>query len=139
MTDTVRFGVSLSLALLDRFDDLIRDMGYPNRSEAVRDLIRQKLAARQWEAPEGESFAIVSLVHDGRTPSVAARINRAQRDAPVELVGSLHVPMGGSDHLAIIVVKGRCAALQALGQKLTSLKGVRQGAIMPGAGGAETP
>jgi len=48
MSDTVRFGVSLGLDLLDQFDTLINKMGYDNRSEAVRDLIRQKLTEEQW-------------------------------------------------------------------------------------------
>ena len=62
MSDTVRFGVSLSLELLDRFDALIKGLGYGNRSEAVRDLIRNKLVEEEWQEPDGETFCCVPLI-----------------------------------------------------------------------------
>jgi len=42
MADLVRFGVSIPDDLLDKFDVLIAEQGYTNRSEAIRDLIRNR-------------------------------------------------------------------------------------------------
>ncbi|MCJ7656453.1 MAG: ribbon-helix-helix protein, CopG family, partial [Candidatus Atribacteria bacterium] len=43
MSEIVRFGVSLEKGLLEKFDRLIKEKKYPNRSEAIRDLIRENL------------------------------------------------------------------------------------------------
>ena len=45
----VRFGISMESKLLRRFDALIQQKGYANRSEAIRDLIRDDLIKREWE------------------------------------------------------------------------------------------
>ena len=68
MSDLVRFGVSLDLDLLDRFDGLIDRIGYENRSEAIRDLISEKLIKEEWESPEEETFGVV-FVFAGKAPS----------------------------------------------------------------------
>ncbi len=39
MEDLVRFGVSMDSKLLKQFDKYIKEKGYMNRSEAIRDLI----------------------------------------------------------------------------------------------------
>ena len=49
MSEIIRFGVSLEQKLLERFDRLIRKKNYTNRSEAIRDLIRQELVRKDWE------------------------------------------------------------------------------------------
>jgi len=45
MGDLVRTGVSLERDLLTKFDVVIEEKGYQNRSEAIRDLIRRHLVA----------------------------------------------------------------------------------------------
>jgi CopG family nickel-responsive transcriptional regulator len=63
MSGLVRFGVSLDGDLLKRFDELIREKSYSNRSEAFRDLIRQELIAREWEVGE-EVAGAITLIYD---------------------------------------------------------------------------
>ena len=53
-----RFGISLEKALIERFDSLIRKKGYANRSEAIRDLIRDSLVREEWEAGNVETACI---------------------------------------------------------------------------------
>ena len=48
MSELVRFGVSIPDDLLEKFDVLITQKGYTNRSEAIRDLIRDRLVEDQW-------------------------------------------------------------------------------------------
>ena len=43
MADLTRTGVSIERDLLRKFDDAIAKKGYGNRSEAIRDLIRDHL------------------------------------------------------------------------------------------------
>ena len=65
---TTRFGVSLDEELLRKFDRLINGKGYPNRSEAIRDLIRDRLVSDQWEVGTEETAGTITLVfprHEG--------------------------------------------------------------------------
>ncbi|MDI6704616.1 MAG: ribbon-helix-helix protein, CopG family [bacterium] len=64
MSNLVRFGVSLEQELLTKFDRLLREENYPNRSEAIRDLIREHLVKREWVADDREVGGAIILVYD---------------------------------------------------------------------------
>ena len=51
MGELSRIGVAIDSELLDKFDALIAERGYTNRSEAFRDLIRSDLVEKRWESP----------------------------------------------------------------------------------------
>jgi len=135
MSDTVRFGVSLSLELLDQFDQLIKKLGYDNRSEAVRDLIRQKLVEEEWEAPDRQTFAIVSLVYNHHSMSLPSRLTELQHESYAQFIGSFHVHVDKSNCLEIIVMRGKGKDLRALGEKIIALKGVKYGTLNMGTSG----
>ncbi|MHC4593237.1 MAG: nickel-responsive transcriptional regulator NikR, partial [Planctomycetota bacterium] len=132
---TVRFGVSLGLDLLDQFDRLIKKMGYDNRSEAVRDLIRHKLVEEDWKAPEHRTFAAVMLVYDHHKMAVPSRLTQLQHESLAQIIGSLHVHIDRHNCLEIVVMKGKAKDLRALGEQMTSLKGVKYGMLNMGTTG----
>ena len=66
-----RFGISLEKALIERFDSLIRKKGYANRSEAIRDLIRDSLVMEEWEAGNVETVGTITLVYSHHTRELA--------------------------------------------------------------------
>ena len=129
MVETVRFGVSLPEDLLDDFDSLIRRMGYDNRSEAIRDLIREKLVAEEWDAPKQETFGVLFLVYDHHSMSVDTRLIDEQHDNVGKVVSSLHIHIDEENCLEIIVLKGAGKDVRAVGEKLISLRGVKYGKL----------
>jgi len=79
MSDIVRFGVSLEKELLDKFDRLIKETKYPNRSEAIRDLIRENLVKREWV--EGKEVAgSITLVFDHHKRELMNTLTDIQHD-----------------------------------------------------------
>ncbi len=64
MSKITRFGVSLESMLLEKFDRINSQKGYKNRSEAIRDLIREKLVSEEWGSSEHETVGVFSLVYD---------------------------------------------------------------------------
>ena len=48
MAEIIRFGISIDERLLERFDRLIDEKGYSNRSEAIRGLISNVLVEEKW-------------------------------------------------------------------------------------------
>ena len=135
MSDTVRFGVSVSLELLDKFDELLRKLGYENRSEAVRDLIRRKLVEEEWEAPNTKTFAAVLLIYDHHTMSVATRLMDLQHESYAQVIGSFHVHLDEHNCLEIVVVRGKGKELRDLAERMISLKGVKYGTLNMGTTG----
>jgi len=135
MSKTVRFGVSLDLELLDQFDHLIRRLGYANRSEAVRDLIRQKLVQEEWEAPDREAYAVVLLVYDHHVMSLPSRLTELQHQQHTHVIGSFHVHVDRHNCLEIIVLRGKAKALREMADRMISLKGVKYGTLNMGTSG----
>ena len=135
MSETVRFGVSLGLELLDGFDRLIKKLGYANRSEAIRDLIRRKLVEDEWDAPERETFGAVLLVYDHHKMSLASRLMDVQHESYARIIGSFHVHVDKHNCLEVIVMQGKGKDLRGLAEKMISLKGVKYGRLNMGTTG----
>ncbi len=123
MSDLVRFGVSIPGPLLEAFDDLIENKGYPNRSEAIRDLVRDALSEARWEA-QGEGAGGIVLVYDHHKKELTDRLVEIQHGALDLVVSTLHVHLDHHRCLEVIVVRGPTDRIGRLADRLRSLKGV---------------
>ena len=127
-----RIGISLDKKLLKQFDKLIRGKGYPNRSEAVRDLIRDRLVEQEWAAPTGEVVATVLLVYDHHAMDLSQRMAELEHKAYHHIVATMHVHMDHDNCLEICILRGPGKAIKQLGEQLVSLRGVKHGRFIPG-------
>ena len=128
-----RIGVSLEGELLARFDELIAEKGYVNRSEAIRDLIRDALVQRRWSESEGteERVAVATLVYDHDSSSLAQKLAHIQHENHKAVVSALHVHMDEHNCLEVLVLRGRGKDVVAMGEGLVSTKGVKYGKLVP--------
>lgn len=128
-----RIGISLEDELLARFDRLIEEKGYENRSEAIRDLIRDALVQRAWSQSEGreERVAVVTLVYDHDSTSLAHKLAHVQHENHKAVVSALHVHMDAHNCLEVLVLRGRGRDVLAMGEGLISTKGVKYGKLVP--------
>jgi len=128
MANVFRFGVSLDKELLDRFDRLIKGKNYPNRSEAFRDLIRQELVKKEWQ--EGREVAgAINLIYDHHKRELLTKITDIQHDFQKLIISTQHIHLDHNNCLEIIAVKGNPKEVQKLSDTLTSIKGVKHGAL----------
>jgi CopG family transcriptional regulator, nickel-responsive regulator len=127
MANVVRFGVSIEEALLERFDALIAEKAYVNRSEALRDLIRASLVEEQWETGEGEVVGTVTLVYDHHASDLAERLTESQHGHHEEVVSTLHVHLDAHHCLEVVVLRGAAAELKHIADGLIGTKGVKHG------------
>ncbi len=127
-----RIGISLEQDLLAQFDRLIAEKGYVNRSEAVRDLIRDSLVQREW-ASRGreEKVAVVTLVYDHDSSSLAQKLAHIQHENHRAVVSALHVHLDPHNCLEVLVLRGRGSEISAMGEGLVSTKGVKYGKVVP--------
>ena len=129
MPDLTRVSISLESALLDAFDRSNAAKGYATRSEAIRDLIRDRLIREEAERAAGEQVAIVTLVYDHHARELAARLIDKQHHHHELVVSSLHVHLGERHCLEVSVLRGPAAKVRHLGDELLSTKGVLHGEV----------
>ena len=128
MSDIVRFGVSLEKELLEKFDILIKEKKYPNRSEAIRDLIRENLVKREWV--EGKEVAgAITLVFDHHKRDLVNNLTDIQHDFHTLIISSQHIHLDHDNCLEIIVVRGKPTEVRELADKLKAAKGVKYGSL----------
>ncbi len=125
MSDLERVGISLDQSLLKMFDGLIHRRGYPNRSEAIRDLIRRELSQEQLAQPDSRAIAGIFLIYDHHNPAVHQKLIDLQHNHLLEVISSIHVHLDHHNCLEIIILKGKVADIQTLSDKITSMKGIQ--------------
>ena len=129
-----RVGISLEDSLLKQFDRLIERRGYENRSEAIRDLIRDQLVQEQWSEPDkdgGEKVAVVSIVYDHDSSSLSQKLTHIQHEHHRTVVSSLHVHLDAHNCLEVLILRGKAAEIISMGESLVSTKGVKYGKVVP--------
>lgn len=128
MPSLIRFGVSLDKELSKKFDTLIAQKGYKNRSEAIRDLIREELVKREWERGK-EVTGAVALVYDHHKRDLISILTDIQHEFHHLIISTQHVHLDHDNCLEIVVVKGRPNMVQKLAEGLRSTKGVKYGSL----------
>ena len=128
MSEVIRFGVSLEKSLLQRFDRLIRGKKYTNRSEALRDLIRQEMVKKEWEEG-GEVAGAITFIYDHHKRDLLNRIMDLQHDYQTIIISTQHIHLDHDHCLEIVAVRGRLKGIRQLADALKAVKGVRHGSL----------
>ncbi len=129
--ELIRFGVSISDGLLQKFDALIERQSYTNRSEALRDLIRDRLAETELqERMDGcKAVGAITLIYDHQTREIGDRLTDIAHDHHQIILSSMHVHLTHTSCMEVVLVKGCGKELRALSDKLSSIKGVKHGKL----------
>ena len=127
MAGVTRFGVSLDERLLAKFDRLIGGKGYANRSEAIRDLIRDSLVREQWELADTDAVGTLTLVYDHETRELEERLTELQHAHFKVIVSTLHVHLDAHHCLEVLVLRGKSGLLKSISDRLIGTRGVKHG------------
>ena len=125
----VRTGVSLEQDLLQKFDRAIAGKGYQNRSEAIRDLIRHHLVAKEIDKNR-VVVGTLTLIYDHHRPNLTEKLVEAQHRAGSRVLAATHVHLDHHNCLEVIIMKGRGSDLSDLANSLLSLRGVKHGQLV---------
>ena len=128
MSKLIRFGVSLPEDLLEKFDRLIGVKNYTNRSEAIRDLIRQDLVSKQWRE-KGEVAGAITIIYNHHKRELLNKITDIQHDFQKMIISSQHIHLDHDNCLEIIAVRGNSSEVQKLADTLKAVKGVKHGTL----------
>jgi CopG family nickel-responsive transcriptional regulator len=124
-----RFGVSLESELLEALDDYVVQNNFPNRSQAIRQLIERNLVERKWQCNHQVAGAI-TLVYDHHKRDLGRKITDIQHDYFKEILAVQHFHLSHETCMEIIAVKGQASRLTELADKLISQKGIQHGKLV---------
>jgi CopG family nickel-responsive transcriptional regulator len=119
-----RFGISLDKKLIDRFDRHIHRSNYSNRSEAIRDLIREELVRKQWTA-SGEVAGALIITYDHHHRELVTTLMDIQHNYGKIIVSTQHIHLDHHNCLEIVAVRGAAKNVQRLAAELKAQKGVK--------------
>jgi CopG family transcriptional regulator, nickel-responsive regulator len=129
MSSLIRFGVSLDEALLEKFDQHIQKKGYSNRSEAIRDSIRDMLIRDEWEDPKDKVIGTLTVIVDQKLNTITKKL--AQSHGPLkEIISTMHVQLDEENSLEVSAVRGCAKKVRELANELIGMKGVKHGSLV---------
>ena len=129
MAELTRTGVSIEEDLLKQFDSVIAKRGYKNRSEALRDLIRESLVSEAIDRNR-TVVATLSLIYDHHSPNLSDKLNDIQHHAHRNVLAATHVHLDADNCLEVVIMKGRSGSIRAVANAILSLQGVKHGQLV---------
>ncbi len=137
MPKLVRFGISMDSRLLKRFDQMIAEKGYSNRSEAIRDLIRDQLVDATWKEERKEVVGTITLVYDHEIRELSDRLIDLQHGFHDRIISTLHVHLDQHNCLEVLIVRGKGSDVKHIAERLIGVKGVKHGKLLTTTTGKE--
>ncbi len=129
-SDLVRFSIAIPAKLLDEFDEYTSRRGIlVNRSEAIRNLIRDALVDDELQDPAADIVGSITIVYDHHTPDLTRKIDEVEHNYPAEVVSSMHVHLDHRSCLEVIAVKGTAYKVNELANCLLGIKGILHGKL----------
>jgi len=139
MEEIVRFGVSMEKNLLASFDELISRKGYANRSEALRDLVRDHLVEEEWKVEKKDMIGTITIVYNHHSRGLSDTLTDLQHQFLNLIISTMHVHLDEDNCLEVLVVKGMVDKIKTVADKLISTRGVKHGKLTMTTTGKELP
>jgi CopG family nickel-responsive transcriptional regulator len=126
----VRFSVAIGGELLRQFDRFREAHRYPNRSEAVRGLMRSALIEDVIAKDDEDAMGVVTLVYNHHAGRVAERLTELQHTQLATVVTTTHVHLDAERCMEVILLRGRAKVVRELADALIGTKGVESGRLV---------
>jgi CopG family nickel-responsive transcriptional regulator len=123
MSTLVRLTFSLEKPLARQLERLVDANHYDNRSEYIRDLVRNQLVAEEWENDQ-EALATITLVYDHHKPKLNDKLIDLQHDHHDIILTATHVHLDHDLCAEMIMMRGSARVIRTLADRLKQEKGV---------------
>jgi CopG family nickel-responsive transcriptional regulator len=134
MSGIVRVSLSIEKPLFDRLEEMVAGSDYGNRSEFVRDLIRDHLVQQDWQGDE-TMLGTISLVYDHHARGLTERLTDQQHQFAGKVLATTHVHLDEDLCAEMIMVRGRGRDIKSLADRLQREKGVLHAKLATGTTG----
>ena len=118
-------------SLLVRFDALVARRGLAkNRSEVIRDLVREALVEEECGIPGREVMGTLTIVYNHHSNDLQQKLHHIQHEFLENIVSSMHVHVDEHNCLEVIVLKGESSLVQDIANMILGTKGVKNGKLV---------
>lgn len=130
MEKIIRKGIAFDKSKLIEFDKLIKKKGYKNRSEALRDLIRNSLITEKEKDPEKVMMSTLTIVYNHHEHNVQNNLTHIQHHHPGLIRSSLHIHMNSDNCMEVLIIEGKNKLIKKLANEIIATKGVKHGKLV---------
>lgn len=129
--ELMRFSVAMPEDLLMRFDQLVSRRGLAkNRSEVVRDLVRDALVEDECAMPGVMVMGTLTIVYDHHASDLQEKLHSIQHDYFEAIISTMHVHVDQHMCLEVIVMRGETGTVQDIANLILGTKGVQNGKLV---------
>ncbi len=126
--DLARFSVTMPESLLMRFDALVAKRGLAkNRSEVIRDLVREALTEEECATSGEEVMGTLTIVYDHHTSAVREKLDSIQHEFYEQIITSLHVHLDANMCMEVVILRGESGLIRSAANRILGTKGVTHG------------
>ena len=134
---TGRFGISADARLIEKFDGMIVEKSYANRSEAIRDLIRDQLVEFAWTKNNEDVVGTITLVYKHESKEFSEKLTELQHQNHASIISTVHVHLDGHNCLEVLIVRGKSEKVRSISDRLIGTRGVKHGKLTMSTTGVE--
>lgn len=129
--DLMRFSVAMPEELLMDFDQLVARRGLAkNRSEVIRDLVRDALTESRSAIPGTLVMGTLTIMYDHHSSDLQDKLHSIQHDYFDNIISTMHVHIDSHLCLEVIVLKGETDLVQDIANMISGTKGVQNGKLV---------
>jgi len=115
--------------LARQLDAMVRAKGYANRSQAVAELVRNRLVECHADAGNQVIAGTITLVYDHHKHNIQGLLTDIQHDHAAVLIATLHVHLDRHNCMEVLAVRGPANAVRKVADQLIAARGVRHGRL----------
>lgn len=126
-----RIGVSIEPDLLAKLDEFVDTKGFPSRSEAIRDMVMDRLSAEKLQNPNEQAVGSITILYNPHARGLSDKLTDFQHEGRNHdlIISMTHIHVGEELCLEILVCRGRAGDIKNLAEKISAIKGVRHGEV----------
>jgi CopG family nickel-responsive transcriptional regulator len=128
MSKIIRTSLSIEENLLTKLEELTSESQYSNRSEFIRDLIREAIVKKEWEG-DHEVVGTITLIFDHHQRELSNKLTKLQHNHHKEILASTHIHLTHNMCAEMIMVKGKASIIKEIVNQLRQQIGVRHAGI----------
>ena len=129
-SDLVRFSIAMPEDLLCAFDELVSRRGIAkNRSEVIRDLVRDALVDEEWDNPCQEIVGTLTMVYSHHASDITEKLDHIQHQYHRQIISSMHIHLDEHNCLEIVAMRGEADDIRHIADALLGIKGVKHGRL----------
>jgi len=126
----IRFGVSMEQGLLKEFDSLCAGKGYGNRSEAIRDMVRNLLIENKLQDENTDGVGTLTLVYNHHQRELEEKLTEYQHHHLNEIISTVHIHLTAHLCLEVLLLRGKAKEIKKVADGLIATKGVQHGKLV---------